>query len=116
MAEFRLYFCDDSDHIIARLEFCAPSDSAGLAVAAIIAEASNDQHCGYTLWREKRVLYSSRDASELQRRRFGNAPMPFNRQELIVQLEENLLDSHWCLARSARLLEATAQLRDKRDR
>jgi len=113
MTEFRLYFCDSDDRIIARLEFCAPDDSAGLAIAVIIAEASNDRHAGYMLWQEKRLLYSSNEASELQLRRFARAAMTADRQEQIVHLEEHLLDSHWCIGRSQRLLEATSQLRDK---
>lgn len=115
MAEFRLYFCDSSDHIIARLEFRAGDDGAALAIAATIAEACTDRHCGYMLWQEKRLVYSSREAGELQVRRFSRAAITIDRQDEIVRLEEGLLNSHWCIARSVRLLEATTRLRAERD-
>jgi hypothetical protein len=119
MAEFRLYFCDADDRIVARAEFCAPDDNAGLSIAATIGEASADTHSGYLLWQGTRFLYSSRTAAALQVRRFTRAgataaAMTAERQDLIIELEESLLRSHWHIAKSLRLLEATARLRDKR--
>jgi hypothetical protein len=119
MAEFRLYFCDGDDHIIARVEFCARDDGAGLAIAAAIAEASIDMHGGYMVWQGKRLLYASREpvGSARVRRLTGSSmnpgPIDAEQQDKIIRLEESLLQSHWRIAKSMRLLEATSRLRDK---
>lgn len=98
---------------MARTEFVASSDAAALRIAAVLGEDSNDVHSGYMLWAGARQVFGTDQGS-------GKGLihlLPILRedrdtQQVILSLEELLLESHWRIAKSKRLSEATSQLRD----
>jgi hypothetical protein len=114
MGEYRLYFLDAESHVIARAEFVARDDALGLRVAASLAEETNDTHSGYMLWQGVRQIFATGEGGDQS---FGRA-IPSRRlnseaQQIVLSLEEQLLNSHWCIARSPRLLRKAS--RSKQD-
>jgi hypothetical protein len=111
MDEDRLYFLDAKSHIIARVEFVARNGGLALRVAASLAATTRDQHSGYMFWQGTRQIFATDEPGD---RSFGRAitlkRLNSETQQIVLSLEEQLLSSHSCLARSQRLLRAASRL------
>jgi len=109
MTEYRLYFLDRNGKIASTIAFDALDDADAMISANILSGACADGHHGYELWCENRRVRTARGD--------GNPPtiplrqLTQTRQRQILGLEETLQRSRLHIARSKRLLEATATLR-----
>lgn len=112
MAEYRLYFLDKAGHFAARFEFDAEDDACALMTAAVLGEESSDAHHGFALWRGAHELLVKDESRPPLYDSPASLRIPATRQEAIADLEDTLLRSHWTIARSRRLLDATQNLRD----
>jgi hypothetical protein len=108
MAEYRLYFLDRLGRILAREEFEAPDDGTALRISAVVAKSSDDVHHGFMLWRGARRIFETGQDSRAYLRGLAAAPLDGDAQAIIRALNRRLLDSHWAIARSQRLLDATS--------
>jgi hypothetical protein len=110
MGEYRLYFLDAESHVIARAEFVARDDALALRVAASLAEATNDTHSGYMLWQGARQIFATDEGGDCS---FAGAitsrRMNSEAQHIVLSLKEQLLTSHWSIARSERLLRTASR-------
>ena len=118
MADYRLFFLGSDGAIEARHDFSAPDDRAALQIMAVIAQASDDSHHGVMLWQGTRRIGEAGDtgpaASDTRPAgdgRMAAADLAAAVQDYVVECEETLLNSHWRLAKSLKLLEATNELR-----
>lgn len=116
MTEYRLYFLDKAGHFAARFEFDAEDDACALMAAAVLGEETSDAHHGFALWRGTRELFVKDDAAPPLYDSPASLRIPLTRQEAIADLEDTLLRSHWTIARSRRLLDATVDLRGHLER
>lgn len=110
MAEYRLYFLDSSGRILAREGFEAADDATALRISATVAQSTDDAHFGFMLWQGTRRLFETGNDSRAYLRGFVLAPVDGVAQAIALDLERRLLNSHWSIARSKRLLEATSDL------
>jgi hypothetical protein len=112
MSEYRLYFLDAESHVIARLEFVARNDALASRVAASLAEETNDKHSGYMLWHGARQVFATDEGADSSfARAITSRRLNAEVQHIVLSLEEQLLNSHWCIARSERLLRAASRLK-----
>lgn len=116
MVEYRLYFLDGENHVVARVEFEAPSDDLAIRVATVVAEESSDLHSGYMLWHAARQVFTTEGYGP---HAFAHPltvePVSREGQRLVTALEQILLDSPWQIAKSPRLLAATARLKEEHE-
>ena len=109
MARYRLYFQGSNGGIEARQDFSAADDESAIQITEFIAGASADIHHGVMLWQgTRRIIEIGR---VLKPKRLALAEIAAKRQEQLLDCEEILLASRWDVARSARLLQATSELR-----
>jgi hypothetical protein len=115
MADYRLFFLDASDVILARDEFCADSDQAALFIATRLFDACSEAYSAYELWSGiRRIAWPEGGQAPEAYALVGCADI--RAAEMIVADRERiLLDSHWIVARSRRLLDETNRLRSALD-
>lgn len=115
MSDYRIFFLRADGSIDARHDFRAPDDVAALQIMAVIGEASADEHHGLMLWAGTRRLFETHEtpAADGGGSRFRGLSdvLAEDTQRRVLENEEALLDSHWRLAKSRRLLEATDNFR-----
>ncbi|HWG05403.1 MAG TPA: hypothetical protein VG271_10355 [Beijerinckiaceae bacterium] len=82
----------------------------------VLAEASADTHHGVMLWQGNRRIFEKHDGAQPE---FGAsevvsaAMLAGATQQIVIECEETLLLSHWRLAKSKMLLDATTEMRRK---
>lgn len=114
MAEYRLFFLGSDGAIEARHDFVAPDDRAAQQIMTVLAEASSDVHHGVMLWQGTRRIFEKHDSAQPECGRLQNVTstmLAAENQQRVIDCEEALLNSHWRLARSKRLLDAMNDLR-----
>lgn len=111
MAEYHLYFLDGRGAIEARHDFRANEDAEAITLAGIVSEAVSDTHAGYELWNHAHCLVSTRNNIGSPYQHSDVNALYTLRQRNILDVEETLLQSHWRVAQSQKLLEATRDLR-----
>jgi len=117
MADYRLFFLGSDGAIEARHDFAALDDDVALQITAVIGDASADAHHGVMLWQGTRRIFETDKRNQADGghspalERVAAAALSAETQERVVECEEALLNSHWHLARSRALLEATTELR-----
>ena len=124
MAEYRLFFLGSDGAVEARYEFAAPNDDVALQIMAVIGKASADAHHGFMLWQGARRIFEvdgvirpgdgagqhdGMNGNSLER--LTATRLAAETQQCVLECEEALLDSHWRLAKSQALLQATTELR-----
>ncbi|HET8636222.1 MAG TPA: hypothetical protein VFL96_05180 [Acidobacteriaceae bacterium] len=106
-ATYRLYFVDKADHFRAAQVFEAPNDTEAVQIAELVHDACSDVAPHFELWRGAHPVATSR----------GRCPAPDlgtvirQRQEQVLDLEDTLQRSHSSLARSSKLIDRSATLR-----
>jgi hypothetical protein len=119
MAEYRLFFLGSDGAIEARQDFYAPDDQAALQIMDVLDKVSADMHHGVMLWQGVRRIFETGVDLPAKRpkRRTGDgtrkASLAPDAQQCVLDCEETLLNSHWRLAKSKTLLEATNALRER---
>src|SRR6185503_13635235 len=103
MAAYRLYFLDFKDAIQARQDFAAENDNDAKIIGRLLWRACADCYQGYELWQTTRHLAHESDRHTLV------APLAVEHlapqlQERLLELQEDLLGSHWRAAQSTALL------------
>jgi hypothetical protein len=118
MAEYRLFFLGSDGAIEARQNFCAADDQSAIHIANMLGKASADMHHGVMLWQGIRRIFETGAKLPLPKRRVrrmsdtaSKLTLEADAQQCVLDCEETLLNSHWRLAKSKTLLEATNTLR-----
>ena len=114
MAEYRLFFLGSDGAIEARQDFVAPDDGAAQQIMTVLAEASSDVHHGVMLWQGTRRIFERHEHEQPEcgtSQSVSAMMLAAEVQERVLDCEETLLHSHWRLAKSKMLLDATNQLR-----
>ena len=112
MADYRLFFLDSRGAIQAREEFVAPNDEIAYRISACLSDACSDRSFGYMLWRGTVQLFRADAQSADLVDGSTAAQLDQETQRRVLQLEETIQRSKWSIARSVKLLERTAQLRE----
>ncbi len=117
MAEYRIFFLDDHGVIVARDEFKAEFDSAAIQIADMLFDACSDCLGGYELWSGARRILPAGDGQMSRRRNGSQTPsdMSGSIQLIVAERERILLDSHWTVARSTKLLAEAKKLHELLD-
>ena len=108
---YRLYFLDGNDHIAARDEFKADNDHTAIAVAEVLHDACSDRSPGFELWEGARRLARNSCEGLVQPRQ--EVELTLAMQEMVLEREEIMRQSQWCIAVSRRLLERIDQFNTK---
>lgn len=114
MAEYRLFFLGSDGAIEARQDFIAPDDGAAQQIMTVLAKASSDVHHGVMLWQGSRRIFEKHEDEKPEcgtSQTVTAAALAAEVQERVLDCEETLLHSHWRLAKSKMLLDATNELR-----
>ena len=111
MAEYRLYFTDEKGAIQAREEFRSDDDASARAIVNLLSQACSECYPGYELWSFNRRIVAVRDGAPTITRSLKLEEVGRARQEVILQLEDQLQHSRWRVANSRRLMQATAGLK-----
>ena len=112
MSGYRLYFVDENGAIQAREEFEAPDDDLALAASDLVSRACSDTCHSYELWHGGRQVIAF-GASR------ANCPMGLTDEQTVavqritLALGESLLQSHWSLARSEKLITEVERLKER---
>lgn len=109
--EYRLFFLDGRAGIQARHEFLAENDAEAKMLAALLFDACSDICAGYELWNYARQIVSTRTGLGMSGRPLTPESISEEWQRYLLDLEEAFRRSHWRLAKSTRLLEASDLLR-----
>lgn len=110
MAAYRLYFLGFNDAIEARQDFTAENDNDAKLIGALLWRACADCYQGYELWQTTRRLARESAGETLASPPAVEQLAPPLRERLL-ELQEELLASHWRAAQSVALLTATKALR-----
>ncbi|MFL5279869.1 MAG: hypothetical protein ACJ8AW_02435 [Rhodopila sp.] len=92
--------------------FSASGDRAAAQVAALVHDASSDVSTGYELWREADRIASGRHAPQAAAGPKHEDVIQAH-QDIIVDLEERLQRAFACVARSRKLVETAAKVRQQ---
>jgi hypothetical protein len=111
MAWFRLYFLDWRGRISARDEFEASDDQTAIKIASSLHEACADCSASFEMWEGARRLIPEGQGPATSSRTVSEITLKM--QELVLEREELLQQSHWSIARSKRLLARCDQLRNE---
>lgn len=110
MAAFRLYFLGFKDAIQARQDFTADNDNDAKTIAKLLWRACIDCYQGYELWQTtRRLACENNEDMPVAPPAIEHLAPPL--QERVLELQEELLGSHWRAAQSMALLTATTALR-----
>jgi hypothetical protein len=98
---FQLYLFAEGA-ISTRLEFLASAETEALRSAAILFDACSDVCSSYELWSGSRMIVRDDPVHS------GTAleMLEQSRQRHMIDLEEALHSSRWCIAKSARLAQS----------
>ena len=116
MAEYRLFFLGSDGAIEARQDFVAPDDGAAQQIMTVLAEASSDVHHGVMLWQGTRRIFEKHEDQQPEcgtTQAVTATMLAVELQERVLDCEETLLHSHWRVAKSKLLLDATNELRQE---
>jgi hypothetical protein len=104
---YRLYFRCRVGAIIGREDLLdAKDDTTALVISVQLFEACSDLAAGFELWHGPRLIgtsYARRPQID------GAASVNAETQARVARHEELLLDSHWAIAESRRLLALTGR-------
>jgi len=109
---YRIYFLDAQNGIMAAEFFSASGDRAAAQVAALVHDASSDVSTGYELWREADRIASGRHAPQAAAGPKHEDVIQAH-QDIIVDLEERVQRAFACVARSRKLVETAAKVRQQ---
>lgn len=107
--QYRFYLLDEHAHVRAGESFAAADDRDATNVAAWVHFACNDVFSGYELWRGTKRL-SAVNAAFHDADMFDLESVAGQRQENILDLEDQLQRTFLCVNQSRRLLEMSARL------
>ena len=106
---YRVYLLDQSQRIRAAEAFTAPDDREARAIAAALYASCCDVFPGYELWAgPRRIASGQSDGSMLM-----SEAVIQRHQGIILDLIDKLQREFVCVNRSQKLLEASAQLRQR---
>lgn len=111
MTEFRIFFLDAKGAIEARQELYADSDETAIAISALVYEACSDTYSGFELWSfDRRVVAANPGVGKIAE--FVLDDITRDMQERVLEFEDTIQRSHWRVAHSKKLIDATNALRD----
>lgn len=102
MAEYRIYFLDSNGHIQARQGFVAENHTDAIESSAFVFDACSDCCVSYELWSGNQLVLQNSTKLPLTQVESLSAAM----QLRVLDLENTLHQSHWAIAKSARLLRS----------
>ena len=100
---YRIYFRDRAGAVAGREDFQATDDRAALVIGALLCKACADVCNNFELWQETRRI----DGMVDDRSTLDAIALSAETQAAVAHHEEQLRDSGWAVAKSARLLECT---------
>jgi hypothetical protein len=111
MTEFRIFFLDGKGAIEARQELYAEDDETAIALSAIIFETCSETYSGFELWNfDRRIMAANPGVGKLAQ--FALDDITRDMQQRVLDFEDAMQRSHWRVAHSKKLIDATNALRD----
>jgi hypothetical protein len=112
MPTYRIKFLDGDDNVRGHHDFIAERDASAILIADWLFEACSEVYQDYELWCGPRYFIP------LTKMGISGASLAFRSdreemhsvQEIVIDMERMLLDSAQIIARSRRLMQATAKL------
>jgi hypothetical protein len=110
VTDYRLFLLDEKGAIQARQELIAEDDETAIALSTIICEACSECYVGYELWSfDRMVMRATESVGKVAQ--VALSDITRDMQERVLDLEDTIQRSHWRVAKSKKLLEATDGLR-----
>jgi hypothetical protein len=108
MALYRMYFLV-ADRVRAREDFESDNDIDAIRIAQVLSDACSDSCNSFELWKEERKVDTA----------LGPQPVSFDEltqvhQQIVLETEETILENHWTIARSKRLIQRIEYLKTGR--
>jgi hypothetical protein len=111
MAEYRIFFLDAKGGIEARQELQAEDDETAIALSTIVFQACSETYSGFELWSfDRQVMAATPGVGKLAEIVLDQIARDM--QQRVLDFEDAIQRSHWRVAHSKKLLEATQTLRD----
>jgi hypothetical protein len=108
--QYRIYFFDRERQIVGRDDFVAATDLDALAIAETLSDACADRCAGYELWEGTRRI----ERGSLTGKLGPPQAIATSVQETVLERELAIRNSKWAIADSARLLDETSRLIERR--
>ena len=111
---YRLYFLNAAQRISARDEFEAESDEAASAIGGQLYDACSDLSSGFELWQGARRVVPDVKKQVAGHPNQSRTAITLKLQNIVLEREEILQQSHWLIAKSKRLQARVDELRKAR--
>ena len=108
---YRLYFLNAAQRISARDEFEAEDDETGTTIAGLLYDACSDLSSGFELWQGARRVVPGVRKQVARHPNPSSTAITLKVQNIVIEREEILQQSHWLIARSKRLQARVDELR-----
>ena len=113
---YRLYFLNAAQRIAARDEFEAENDETANTIAGLLSDACSDLSPGFELWQSARRVVPDVKKQAAAHPNQSSTAITLQLQSLVLEREEIIQQSHWLIAKSARLQVRVDELRKARFR
>ena len=111
---YRLYFLNAAQHIAARDEFEAENDETAITIAGLLSDACSDLSPGFELWQGARRVVPDVEKQVAGHPNQSSTAITLQVQNIVLEREEILQQSHWLIAKSKRLQARVDELRKAR--
>ena len=101
MADYRMYFLV-ADRIRAREAFEADNDIDAICIAQVLGDACLDGCDSFELWQAERKVDAAQEPQPVSLDDLTQA-----HQQIVLETEETILENHWTISQSKRLIERT---------
>jgi hypothetical protein len=108
MADYRMYFLV-ANRIRAREDFDADDDADAIRIAPVLSDACSDSCDPFELWQEERKVDTAQRPQPVSLDELTQA-----HQQIVLEIEETILENHWTIAQSKRLVESIERLKTGR--
>ena len=105
---YRIFFRDSDRRIVGRQDFDARDDAHAITTARVLWEACSDVAWGYELFDANRCVVLRTPAYRVA---IALQEIADCRQDAVVDLEQQMRDSRWAIAKSRRLLVQLGHIR-----
>jgi len=106
-----LYFLNAAQRITARDEFEAENDETAITIAGLLSDACSDLSPGFELWQGARRVVPDVKKQAAAHPNQSSTAITLQLQNIVLEREEIIQQSHWLIAKSARLLARVDELR-----
>src|SRR5215469_3773456 len=111
---YRLYFLNAAQRITARDEFEAENDETAIMIAGLLSDACSDLSPGFELWQGARRVVPDVKKQVAGHPNQSRTAITLKLQNIVLEREEILQQSHWLIAKSKRLQARVEELRKAR--